>query len=190
MRLLAIVISSLSFLFTSVAFAKGDCKNTSTTTKDILQCVTNLYEKSDKKLNEQYSKMVAPLGFPKRISLIETERAWIKYRDAHCNEIYESIFPGEEAEIEKIGCLISLTSSRLVELFHLDTGISGDSFYNTLSFISSISSKSKGEILSHIESLEKRLEETDYYKKNCKLTKSIYDEDERLCQARLKFQSI
>lgn len=190
MRLLAIIISALGVLFTSVTFAKGDCNNTSTTTKDILRCVTNLYEKSDKKLNEQYSKMVAPRGFPNRTSLIDTERAWMKYRDAHCNEIYESILPGEEAEIEKTGCLISLTSSRLVELFHLDTGVSGDGFYNTLSFISSISSKSKDEILSHIESLEKRPKEIDYYKKNCKLTQSIYDEDERLCQARLKFQSI
>ncbi|KAA6170020.1 lysozyme inhibitor LprI family protein [Pseudomonas veronii] len=190
MRLLAIMMSALGVLFTSPTFAKGDCDNTSTTTKDILQCATNLYEKVDKNLNEQYSKMVAPREFPNRKLLIETERAWVKYRDAYCNEIYESTLPGEEAEIEKMGCLISSTSSRLVELFRLDTGVSGDGFYNALSLINSISSKSRDEILLHIESLIKLPEETDYYKKNCELTQGVYGEDERLCRARLKFQSI
>ncbi|WLH69393.1 lysozyme inhibitor LprI family protein [Pseudomonas sp. FP2309] len=190
MRLLAIVISALGFLLTSPTFAEGDCDNTSMTTKDILQCATILYEKTDKNLNKQYSKMLASRVFFNKKSLIDIERAWIKYRDAHCREVYESTFPGEEAEIEKMGCLISLTSSRLVELFHLDTGVSSDGFYNALLFISSISSKSRDEILLHIESLKKLPEETDYHKKNCELTRSVYDEDERLCRARLKFQSL
>jgi len=190
MRLLSVVMGALGFFFTSPTIAKVNCDYTSTITKDIMECATQQYEKVDKNLNEQYSKMAAPHGFPDRGALLTSERAWVKYRDAYCKNIRESTLPGEEAEIEKLGCLISLTSSRLVELFNLDTGVSGDGFYKTLSFTSTIFSKNRDEILLYIESLKKLPEEVDYYEKNCDLTRMVHGEDERLCRARLKFQSM
>ncbi|WP_448124646.1 lysozyme inhibitor LprI family protein [Pseudomonas veronii] len=190
MRMLAVVTCTVGALFASQAFASGDCDKASTKTRDIFQCVNHLYEKVDKKLNEQYSTMLASHGLSNKNLLREGERAWIKFRDSHCIYIYESALPGEEAGIEKMGCLISLTSSRLVELLYLDTGANGDSFYNSLSLMSSIFSKNRDEILSYIENVESPPEETEYYKKNCELTGIIYAENERLCRARMKFQSM
>lgn len=190
MRLLALTFCVLIVFWGSPTFAEGDCKKNSFITKDILQCVNIAYKKIDKKLNEQYSAMVAEPKFLHRNLLLDGERAWIRYRDVHCENIYDAILPGEEAGIERIACLASLTSSRLVELLYLDTGISGDGFYSSLSIMSRVSSMTREEIFSHIENLEKTLEETDYYKKNCELTDAIHAEDKKTCRIRMKFQAM
>lgn len=190
MRLLALVACALGASLSSLTFASDDCDRNSVMTKDIFQCANSLYENIDSKLNEQYSNMVARPSAYNRNLLLEGERAWIKYRDSRCEDIYESILPGEEAEIEKTACLISLTSSRLIELIYLETGANGDGFYNSLSSISRISSKNRDEILLYIEGIVSRPKETDYYKKNCELSRALYAEDEKLCLARMKFQSM
>ncbi|MGF6091826.1 lysozyme inhibitor LprI family protein [Pseudomonas sp. 18173] len=190
MRLLEVMVSVFSFFWVSSTFAGGDCNKNSVITKDIFQCADASYKKIDKKLNEQYSMLIADPKFLNRDLLLEGERAWIRYRDVYCANIYESIFPGEEAGIEKIACLTALTSSRLVELLYLDTGVSGDGFYSSLSVMSKISSMTREEIFSYIESVEKYPEELDYYKKNCELTSAIYAEEEKICRVRMKFQAM
>lgn len=190
MRLPSVIAFSVCALFPSFVFASVDCDKASLITRDIFQCANIQYERIDKKLNEQYSTTRDSLGLPNKNFLLEGERAWVKYRDSHCNNIYNSIFPGEEAGIEKIGCLIALTSSRLVELLYLDTGSIGDGFYNSLSLTSSLSSKTRDQILLHIERSESTPKESEYYRKNCELTKIIHAEDGRLCRARMKFQSM
>nr|WP_180207035.1 lysozyme inhibitor LprI family protein [Pseudomonas sp. SbOxS1]NYU07345.1 DUF1311 domain-containing protein [Pseudomonas sp. SbOxS1] len=190
MRLLELTLCVFSVFWISSSFADGDCDKESSITKDILQCADTAYKKIDKKLNEQYSALGANPKFIHRTLLLDGERAWIKYRDAHCENIYDSILPGEEAGIERILCLASLTSSRLVELLYLDTGINGDGFYSSLSIMKKISSMTREEIFSHIDSLEKNPEETDYYNKNCELTDAIHAEDEKICRIRMKFQAM
>lgn len=190
MRLLGLMVCFSSFFWVSLVVAGNDCIPNSPVTKDILECANSAYKRVDKKLNEQYRILVSSSKFPNKNLLLEGERAWIKYRDAHCNNIYESVYPGEEAGIEEVGCLTSLTSSRLVELVYLETGASGDGFYNSLSIMSKISSKAREEILSYIESLDQDPEESEYYKKNCELTVLAHAEVERLCRVRMKFQGV
>lgn len=190
MRLLAVATLVSVVLLSSQTLANDECDKASPITRDILQCLNNTHKKANKKLNEQYSTMIANFSQSNKKMLVEGERAWTKYRDSRCNYIYESVLPGEEAEIEKLACLNSLTSSRLVELLYLDTGAIADSFYSSLSVINRISSKSREEILIHIESLEDHPGELEYYKKNCELTAIMHAEDERLCRTRMRFQSM
>jgi uncharacterized protein YecT (DUF1311 family) len=190
MRLLELTVGVFSVFLVSSTFANGDCNKNSVITKDIFQCADASYKKIDQKLNEQYSMLIANPKFLNRDLLLEGERAWIRYRDVYCANVYESIFPGEEAGIERVACLISLTSSRLVELLYLDTGVIGDGFYSSISVMSRVSSMTREEIFSYIESVEKYPEEIDYYKKNCELTSAIHAEVEENCRVRMKFQAM
>lgn len=190
MRLLRIIPGLFSVFWVSLIFADSDCTKNSVMTKDILQCANSSYKKIDRKLNEQYAGLVADPNFLHKKLLLEGERAWIKYRDFHCANIYDSIFPGEEAGIEKVGCLTSLASSRLVELLYLDTGATNGGFYSFLSVMSKVSSKTREEILSYIESVGADSEEAEYYKKNCELMGIVHAEEARLCRVRMKFQAL
>lgn len=190
MRLLGLKLCFFSVFWVSQTLANADCNQNSQITRDILRCANSSYARVDKKLNDQYRGLVADSEFSNKKLLLEGERAWVKYRDSNCNDIYESISPGEEAEIEKVGCLISLTSSRLMELVYLETGAIGDGFYSSLSIMSRITSKTRGELLAYVESLYQHPEESEYYKKNCELTSLVFAEEERLCRVRMKFQSM
>ncbi|OPK10921.1 lysozyme inhibitor LprI family protein [Pseudomonas sp. VI4.1] len=190
MRLLGLMVFFPSFFWVSLVVASNDCNPNSPVTKDVLECASSAYKRVDKKLNEQYRILVSGSKFPNKDLLLEGERAWIKYRDAHCNNVYKSIYPGEEAGIEKVGCLVSLASSRFAELVYLETGAVGDGFYSSLSIMNRISTKTREEILSYIESLDQGSEESEYYKKNCELTLLAHAEEEMLCQARMKFQVV
>jgi uncharacterized protein YecT (DUF1311 family) len=190
MRLLALTVCGLCFSWTSSTFADEGCNKNSVVTKDILECANTSYKKIDKKLNEQYSMLIADPAFINRNILLEGERAWVKYRDVYCTNVYESILPGEEAGVERVACLISLTSSRLVELLYLATGVTTDGFYNSLSIMNTAASMTREEVFLYIESVDKYPEEIEYYKKNCELTNVIHAEDERTCRARMKFQAM
>lgn len=190
LRLLGLNVCFFGFFWGSQIFADTGCNVGSPVTRDILQCANFSYKKIDRKLNEQYRGLVADSGLSNKKLLLESERAWVNFRDNSCNGIYESISPGEEAEIEKVGCRISLTSSRLMELVYLETGAIGDGFYSSLSIMSRITSKTREEILVHVESLYQHPDESEYYKKNCELTWLVFAEEERLCRVRLKFQSM
>lgn len=190
MRLLGLMAYFLSFFWVPLVVANSDCNSTSPVTREILECATSSYKRVDKKLNQQYGILASDPKFPNKNLLLEGERAWIRYRDSHCNNVYDSVYPGDEAGIEKVGCLITLTSSRLVELVYLETGTNGDGFYNALSIMSSVSSKTREEILSYIESMDQYPEEAEYYEKNCELTGLIHAEEGKLCRARMKFQGM
>ncbi|MBV7476782.1 lysozyme inhibitor LprI family protein [Pseudomonas sp. PDM31] len=190
MRLLALTFCAISYLWISPAFADGNCNKNSFVTKDILQCADVAYKKIDKKLTEQYSAMVANSEFSHENLLLDSERAWIQYKAVHCENVYVSVSPGEEAEIEKVACLTSLTVSRVMELLYLDTGVNADGFYNALSVMAGASSVTREKIFSHIENLTSSPEEARYYRKNCELVGTIHAEEERICQIRMKFQAI
>lgn len=190
MRLLGMMLCVLCMSLAPFTFANGDCNNSSLVTRDILLCANSSYQKIDKKLNEQYRGLVSDPKFLNKNLLRDGARAWIKYRDSYCGYIYESIIPGEEAEIERIGCLASLTASRVVEMLYLETGVISDRFYVSLSVISRISSKTRAAIFSFVESSSEPYAGAEYYKKNCELTAVIHAEEERVCRVRMKFNSM
>lgn len=190
MRLLGLMVCCAAMYWASLANADSDCNPNSSLTREILKCATASYKRIDEKLNEQYRILVSSPQFVNKKLLLEGERAWIKYRDFNCSSAYGSFSLGEESEIEKVGCLVSLTSSRLVELIYLEIGTVGDGFYSSLSIIGGISSRTREEVLSYIEAYDCSPEEVGYYEKNCELTEVVYAEEKRSCLARMKFQAM
>jgi uncharacterized protein YecT (DUF1311 family) len=190
MRLLALISFITHSLYSSTLSANDHCALDDTTTGGILGCVTTSYERIDKKLNKQYLSLLSSPDFHNRKLLIKGQRSWIKYRDLQCDAIFNAINPGEEAEIEKVGCFASLTSSRLSELIYIETGISNDNFYTMLSMIGQDLSKTRSELLQHINDIAYRFEGFEYAKQNCELVNSIHREDLTLCEARIIYKDL
>jgi uncharacterized protein YecT (DUF1311 family) len=85
-------------------------------------------EKADKELNKVYARIMASLpadsadDHPRR-SLIEAQRAWIKWRDAHCNLVGEisggmRMWKSAYSSV----CLADVTSARTAQLIELFEG--------------------------------------------------------------------
>lgn len=190
MRLLALIFLIVHSLYSSTLSASERCVPNDTTTRGILGCAAISYEKIDRKLNQQYLSLLKSSDFHHHKLLIKGQRTWIKYRDLKCDTVFNGINPGEEAEIEKIGCLASLTSSRLSELIYIETGISNDNFYTMLSIIGKDLSKTRSELLQHIDNIVHSFEGFEYAKQNCELINSIHREDLMFCEARIKYKDI
>lgn len=189
MQSLKIKMSGLGLLaWSSFAFSEG-CHSYSKT-RDISACIMRSYEKIDVRLNAQYKEVLSSVSPSYRKNILEGGRAWIKYRDVHCENIFQSIFPGEEAGIERLNCLATLTSLRVSELLYIETGIHNGGFYNSLSLMSKLSSKTSDQIIDQIISKPAgSIEEVEYFYRNCELTGLIYEENKQACQARMKLQN-
>ncbi|WP_223465851.1 lysozyme inhibitor LprI family protein [Pseudomonas sp. GL-RE-26] len=164
MRLLGLMLCCFGMSWFSLANADSDCDSESTETKEILKCISDSYKRVDRKLNAQYKALVSNHQIQNKKLLLEGQRAWIKFRDSNCSD-YRSSSLGGESKIEEVGCLVSLTSSRLVELIYLETGTVGDGFYSLLSVTGGISSKTRDEIVSYVEDMDRTSDEIEYYKK-------------------------
>ena len=189
MRLLGLMVCCFGMNWFSPAYAGSDCNPNSSATAEIVKCINSSYKLVDKKLHDQYRVLVSTHQFLNKKLLLEGERAWVRYKDSNCSAS-RSLFLGNESGVEELGCRISLTASRLVELIYRETGTVGDGFYSSLSVIGGISSKSREEIFSYIERLEHSSDEVEYYKKNCELTEIVHGEEARSCLVRMKFQNM
>lgn len=132
-RLLA--IGSLAALMAVPALAEDEpiikCED-AVTQSDMILCAVQEHEAADKKLNEQWPKTKkavadwdAALDADQRggaDALMKAQRAWIQYRDAHCDVEGFSVRGGtlEPAIIEL--CLAEVTRKRTVELEELIKG--------------------------------------------------------------------
>ncbi|MCY1417922.1 hypothetical protein D3C76_430820 [compost metagenome] len=93
------------------------------------------YERIDAKRNEQYKLLIRNPEFPHKELLRDGSRAWIAYRDARCGKLDVALYAGTLAELAKERGLVFLTSSRVVELLYLDTGVNTDRFYRFVSVL-------------------------------------------------------
>lgn len=76
------------------------------------------YKKADKELNLVYNKIIKKLNETDKKNLIESQRAWIKFRDLNCKFISQD--PGDGGgpyeNKMKLDCLIQSTIGRTKEL--------------------------------------------------------------------------
>ena len=72
-------------------------------------------KQSDKELTEVYNKLKAKLGNSKdKTALIESQKAWLKYREANCKFISrEESEGGVIANKMKLDCMIQATKERI-----------------------------------------------------------------------------
>ena len=83
------------------------------------------YKKVDKELNFVYNKLKKELNETDQKNLIESQKAWIKFRDLNCK--FKSQDPGNGGgpyeNKMKIDCLIQSTIERTKELENLIGGL-------------------------------------------------------------------
>jgi uncharacterized protein YecT (DUF1311 family) len=194
MRLLEIIklmtAALSSALIASYGYAQNHCDMNDFSNPGIITCSQESFERIDKVLNEQYKFLIREMPVPLVAQLKSTQRDWVEFKEGYCGDVYDSVFPGREASIEKISCLQRATSSRLNELLYLRTGVIADGFHKAAAIVSQkitdYNYQAAVEFLGERRNLGKLWE--NYASKNCKVTQELYKEDYLLCMARMRFQ--
>ena len=83
-------------------------------TREIVDCLSGLTARWDRRLNDAYQKRIQDLAPKRRDQLRAAQRLWIQYRDANC--LYYGLGEGTIARIEAGECMRSMTQSRALEL--------------------------------------------------------------------------
>ncbi|MGF6693683.1 uncharacterized protein YecT (DUF1311 family) [Metapseudomonas resinovorans] len=164
--------------------AEGKCNPESVKAKDIMACIHMSHSIIDGMLNDRYSVILKKENFPYGSTLKEGERLWMAYRDSKCKYIYESIYPGMEAEVERESCLLSLTYSRLLELIYIESSVRDTSLERLLM---------RTEWRERYDSLDAGtmgVEESAYFMKNCELVGALYGESKENCMKRMWVQNL
>ena len=87
-------------------------------------CAGDAYQRADKALNAQWAKVLALYDDPEsKKLLLDAQRAWLKYRDAHCQVAAYDSRGGSIWLLINSGCLASLTRQRTQELKELIDGV-------------------------------------------------------------------
>jgi uncharacterized protein YecT (DUF1311 family) len=112
-----------------------DCTN-AMSQADMNDCANQDFEKADKELNAVYKqalesqvevdKQAADMG-PNYVGAVKAlkkaQRAWIDYRDGHCDGVGYEAVGGSMAPMLVSGCLAGLTQNRTKELNDLIKGL-------------------------------------------------------------------
>ena len=88
------------------------------------RCAGDAYQRADEALNAQWAKVLAIYGddAESKKLLLDGQRAWLKYRDAHCQVAALDSVGGSMWLMLNSGCLASLTRQRVKELKELTEG--------------------------------------------------------------------
>jgi uncharacterized protein YecT (DUF1311 family) len=93
--------------------------NAANTQMEINQCYGDAYQKAEKELNQLYSRVTKKQDGAGRVRLQTAQRAWLKYRGAHCAAA-AAIYRGGSIESSiRSGCLMRITRTRIDELQHV-----------------------------------------------------------------------
>ncbi len=85
------------------------------------QCAAEEYARADKKLNAMWSTAQSWAKSDPHSSklLLESQRAWLKYRDAHCAMVADENRGGSIVPLVELTCLTGLTVDRTKSLSQL-----------------------------------------------------------------------
>ncbi|MCP2729878.1 lysozyme inhibitor LprI family protein [Symplocastrum sp. BBK-W-15] len=92
-----------------------NCRNP-TSNVEYKECAYRAYQAADRRLNQVYQQVISTVTGEEKQKLIDTELAWIKFRDLHCEfEVYKnrggSGYGGFLSE-----CLEQVTNERTAQL--------------------------------------------------------------------------
>lgn len=93
----------------------GDCAN-AMTQSEMNRCEHDVYLNADDRLNQVYRALLDMLDDRGRQRLIEAERAWINYRDAHCRSETMQSEGGTMHALLYDSCLTDVTNARTEQL--------------------------------------------------------------------------
>lgn len=172
------------------AHAQETCNPDSFSTPDMIICGQQTFEKVDAVLNEQYKKALVSLAPADKKQLTDVQKKWVRFKEAYCEEIYQSALPGAEAPIEKLGCLVQTTNARLGELVALQTGLPLDGFYKTASAMAG-QDREKGLTASMERLGGDNFDDPlwrQYVDGHCEMSERVLREDIANCAVRMRFQ--
>ena len=90
-------------------------QNSEGVTSKILDCISAELDQQDSQLNEAYKKLMSKLPKDRKQSLVEAQRAWIKFREANCG-FYHDPNGGSAAHMAGNECFLNATVDRAKEL--------------------------------------------------------------------------
>ena len=85
------------------------------------RCAAEEYERADKKLNAQWAKVQAWAKDDRQSAklLLDSQRSWIKYRDAHCAMVADENRGGSIVPLVELICMTGMTTDRTKALSQL-----------------------------------------------------------------------
>src|SRR5260370_20745110 len=95
------------------------CMDTSKgVTSEMMDCISAETARQDARLNANYKKLLAKLSAKRKKTLLDAQRAWIKFRDLNC-EFYYDPDGGTAARLASTDCFLQATADRAKELKNL-----------------------------------------------------------------------
>jgi uncharacterized protein YecT (DUF1311 family) len=98
-------------MLVSAGLSSAQCKD-AVSTKDMQDCADTQWKKSDAELNRTYAEILKKLEAPDADRLRKAQRAWVTYRDAHCEAEYQLYAGGSIAPLTLTQCRATLTDQR------------------------------------------------------------------------------
>lgn len=93
------------------AHAAPDCNN-AMTQQDMNSCAAQAYLREDARLNSLYKQLVGLSDKTDSAMLKQSQIAWLKFRDLHCDYEENRYEGGSMAPLVKFNCLRELTKQR------------------------------------------------------------------------------
>ena len=87
-------------------------------TAEMIDCMSAETARQDARLNANYKKLLAKLSAKRKKTLLDAQRAWIKFRDLNC-EFYYDPDGGTAARLAGNDCFLQATADRAKELKNL-----------------------------------------------------------------------
>lgn len=110
----------MSIIIAALLLAAGNACDGSTT-QDVEQCLAAELSRADAELNRYYAAATKRLTEQQDTTALAklraAERAWIAYRDAECDAVYESWGQGTIRGSMNLGCQIDVTKARAATLW-------------------------------------------------------------------------
>ena len=83
-------------------------------TAEMVECLSRQAKVWDRRLNEEYQKLMQSVQGGQREKLRAAQRVWVQYRDANC--AYYAAGEGTNSRVQAAECMRSMTESRTQEL--------------------------------------------------------------------------
>jgi uncharacterized protein YecT (DUF1311 family) len=81
----------------------------------MIDCINAEAKIQDRQLNANYQSLLALLSEPRKRELLESQRAWLKFRELNCKFYYDPE-GGTMARIAANDCFLNATAQRAAEL--------------------------------------------------------------------------
>lgn len=108
-------LAVVTLCWVSNAAAVESCQDPQTTA-EMRDCAAADYQRVDRELNDVYQKLLKVLDDEGQHKLRESQRAWVKYRDANAELIADSSRGGTLEPLTRVSAMTQMTQERVGEL--------------------------------------------------------------------------